>query len=82
MLLLMLTGWDYVSELRPPTGLLFIPQVIYEYGEPRWNDMDSGKLNNPPELCDNSTRSNLVAKQEGNGTEKRWILPTNYLFSY
>jgi hypothetical protein len=22
-------GRDYVSELRPPTGLLFIPQMIY-----------------------------------------------------
>jgi hypothetical protein len=25
---------DYVSELRPPTGLLFIPRVICETGEP------------------------------------------------
>jgi hypothetical protein len=22
---------DYISELRPPTGLLLIPQVIYEH---------------------------------------------------
>jgi hypothetical protein len=29
-MLFMSTGWDYVSELRPPTGLLFIPK-IYEY---------------------------------------------------
>jgi hypothetical protein len=27
---------DYVSELRPPTELLFIPRVICEHGEPRW----------------------------------------------
>jgi hypothetical protein len=33
-------GWDYVSELQPPSGLLFIPQMIYEHGEPRWNDTD------------------------------------------
>jgi hypothetical protein len=26
-------GWGYVSELRPPKGLSFFPQVIYEYGE-------------------------------------------------
>jgi hypothetical protein len=39
----MLVGRDYVSELRPPTGLLFIPQMIYESGEQRWNDIDSGK---------------------------------------
>jgi hypothetical protein len=33
----------YVSELRPPTGLVFIPLVIYEYGEPRRNDIDRGE---------------------------------------
>lgn len=25
---------DYVSKLRPPKGLLFMPQVIYELGVP------------------------------------------------
>jgi hypothetical protein len=29
-------GWDYVSELWPPSGLLFIPQVMCEHGEPWW----------------------------------------------
>jgi hypothetical protein len=29
----MLMGLDYVSELQPPTGLLSIPQVIYEHGD-------------------------------------------------
>jgi hypothetical protein len=29
-------GWDYVSKLQPPTGLLFIPWVIREHGEPWW----------------------------------------------
>jgi hypothetical protein len=38
---------DYVSELRPATGLLFIPQVIYEYGKPRWNDTDRGNPKKP-----------------------------------
>jgi hypothetical protein len=42
LLLFMSMWWDDVSELRPPTGLLFIPQLIYEYGEPRWNDTDRG----------------------------------------
>jgi hypothetical protein len=32
MIMIMSMGRDYVSELRPPTGLLFIPQVIYEHG--------------------------------------------------
>jgi hypothetical protein len=27
-------GRDYVSELRSPTDILFISQVIHEYGEP------------------------------------------------
>jgi hypothetical protein len=27
-------GVKYFSELRPPTGLLLIPQVIDEYGQP------------------------------------------------
>jgi hypothetical protein len=27
-------------------GLLFIPQMIYVYGEPWWNDTDRGKLKN------------------------------------
>jgi hypothetical protein len=27
-----------VSEPRPLTGLLFIHQIMYEHGEPRWND--------------------------------------------
>lgn len=34
---------DYVSEVWPPTGSFFIPQKIYEDGEPRWNDTDMGK---------------------------------------
>jgi hypothetical protein len=42
----MLMGWDYVSELLPPMGLLFISQVIYEYGEPWWNDSDRVKPKN------------------------------------
>jgi hypothetical protein len=58
-------GWDYVSELRPPTGQLLIPQVTYEHREPWWNDIDNGKY-------DSSTwgpwqsykHEHLVAKQE------------------
>jgi hypothetical protein len=33
---LIMMGWDYVTELRPQAGLLFIPQVICEHGEPWW----------------------------------------------
>jgi hypothetical protein len=37
-------GWEYVSELQPPIGLLFILQMIYEYREPQWNDIHEGRL--------------------------------------
>jgi hypothetical protein len=41
-------GWDDVSELQPPTGILFIPQVIYEHGEPWWWYVHQGSLANLP----------------------------------
>jgi hypothetical protein len=41
-----LIGRDYVSELLPPTGLLFIPQMIHEYGKSWWNDFDRAKPKN------------------------------------
>jgi hypothetical protein len=37
-------GWDYVPELWPTAGLLFIPQMMYEYAEPWQNDIDRRKL--------------------------------------
>jgi hypothetical protein len=45
-LLFMSMVCDCVSELPPVAGLLFIPHAIYEHGEPRWNYIDRGKLNN------------------------------------
>jgi hypothetical protein len=37
-------------------GLLFIPQLIYEYGEPWWNDIGREiLLILPPELSGNPT---------------------------
>jgi hypothetical protein len=33
---LIMMGLDYVSELRPSTGLLFIPRVMCEHGVPWW----------------------------------------------
>jgi hypothetical protein len=35
--------WDYVSELLPPTGLVFISQVTYEHEEPVQNYIDRRK---------------------------------------
>jgi hypothetical protein len=54
LLLLMAMG---CSELRPSTGLLFIPQVISEHGEPRWNDTDRGKPKNLEKICPSATLS-------------------------
>jgi hypothetical protein len=49
---------QYVSELLPPTGLLFVLQVIHEHGEQRWSDIDRGKLLiRPLELSGNSGSS-------------------------
>jgi hypothetical protein len=49
---------DYVSELRPPTGLMFTSQVIYGRGKPWWDDDASwGKLLTcPPELWRSTSR--------------------------
>jgi hypothetical protein len=49
-------GVRLIYELLPPTGLLFIPQVIYDYGEPRWNCINRRKLLiHPPELFGSPT---------------------------
>jgi hypothetical protein len=54
MMTIMSMGLHYVSELHPTMGLLFIPKVIYEHGDPCWNDIDRGKLPiRPPELSGN-----------------------------
>jgi hypothetical protein len=49
-------GWDYVSELRPPTGLLFIPPMICVRGDPWGIDIRRGELPiRLPELSGNPT---------------------------
>jgi hypothetical protein len=35
-MMIMSMGWDYVSELGPPTDLLFVPQMMYEHGQTWW----------------------------------------------
>jgi hypothetical protein len=40
LMVIMSMGREYVSELRPPTCLLYIPQVIYEHGKPWSNHID------------------------------------------
>jgi hypothetical protein len=50
-------GRDDVSEARPLTGLLVIPKVIYEHGEPRWNDIDRGSITARRKTCPSATLS-------------------------
>jgi hypothetical protein len=57
-------GETNVFELRPLTGLLFIPQEIYEHGEPWWNGVDRGKVIRLPELSGNPT-SRVIWQQAG-----------------
>jgi hypothetical protein len=58
-------GWDYVSELQPPVGLLFISQVICEHEEKWLNDINRKNiLIRSPEISDNPNISHLVANQE------------------
>jgi hypothetical protein len=53
MIMIMSMG-ETVPELRPPTGLVFIPQLIHQHLEPRWNNIDRAKLRmRPPELSGN-----------------------------
>jgi hypothetical protein len=39
MIMILLMGLEYVSELRSPTDLFFIPQVIHGHGEPWLNNI-------------------------------------------
>jgi hypothetical protein len=71
--------WDYISELRPPPGPLFISWVICERGEPWWWWCRLGKT------PDSSTRALWQFYQErhlgqlGGMDEGVRILPFQYL---
>jgi hypothetical protein len=63
--MVMTMGWDCVSELRTPTGPLFIPQEIYEHGEPQWNGVERVKT---PDL---STRALYQSYQQSFGSKQK-----------
>jgi hypothetical protein len=70
--LLTMMGWDYVSELWPPTGLLFIPWVICEHGQPwRWCcRLEITPDSSTRELSGSPTSRHLVAsKRNGQMSE-------------
>jgi hypothetical protein len=70
--------------MRPPTGLFFIPWVIYEHGEPWWNNIDKGKLLiRPLELSGNSIRVETSSTKLGvTGERNDEFGITKYLCSY
>jgi hypothetical protein len=71
----------YVSELRPLTGLLFIPQMMCEHGEPWWNDTDRVKLQfRSPELSGNPASSHLVASRRNLAKEIMNLALEAFLF--
>jgi hypothetical protein len=49
--------WNSVSEPPSPAGLLFIRQMIYEYGEPQWHDTDRGNRRTRRKTCPSATLS-------------------------
>jgi hypothetical protein len=56
----------YMSELQPPVGLLFIPNLMkYEHRDPWWNDDDDRGilLIYPQELAGSPTSSYLIASR-------------------
>jgi hypothetical protein len=75
-------GWDYVSEPRTPTDLLFIPQMIYEHGEPWWDHHANREnlLTRIPELFGNPIKT-VIWEQLG-GTDKRSVFPCNHFCSH
>jgi hypothetical protein len=73
-------GLEYVSELRLPTGLLFIPQVIYEHGESLWNDTDREKSSFDHQRPLEILTSHLVAKQEELAKKMIHFAFAKYLF--
>jgi hypothetical protein len=46
-----------ISQKTTLNGMFFILQVIYKYGEPRWNYIDRGKQSN---LEKNPSQCNFV----------------------
>jgi hypothetical protein len=66
-------GREYISELRPPMGLLFIPQVIYEDGGPLWNDIDMIRLCKSYQQASSSKQEKLHGGNDEFGTRSIFV---------
>jgi hypothetical protein len=62
---MIITGWDYVSELLPLADIMFTSQMM-EYGERRSNDIDRENRRTLRKTCPNATLST---------TNPTWIDP-------
>jgi hypothetical protein len=77
-------GRDYVSELLPQKDLLFNPQMIHEYGEPRWKEIDGRKekLGEKPvavPLCPPQITNRLIqARTRASAVWSRWLNHLSY----
>jgi hypothetical protein len=58
---------ETVCKLRPLKGLLFIPQVVYKIGEPRWNDADRENRRTCRKTCITNTLSTTNPSWTGPG---------------
>jgi hypothetical protein len=70
--------WDSVSELQPLATLLFIRQIIYEYGHPGWNDSDRGNSKNAEVNLSKYHFVHHKFHMDWPGTEPVPILKLNY----
>jgi hypothetical protein len=78
--MIMPTEWSYVSELRPPTRLLFIPQVIYKQ-ENHGGIMTENWFVHQSSLAIIPAESSS-RKSGGTWRRKLWIWPPKYLCLY
>jgi hypothetical protein len=70
MMMMMSMACNYVPHLWPPVGLFFIPQVIYELGEPWRYDVNRGKLlSSTRALWQSYQQSHLVASRRNGQKE-------------
>jgi hypothetical protein len=77
-MMIMSVGWNYVSELRPPTGLFFVSQVIDEHGE-SWLESNSWFVRQSSLVIGYYQRSNLVASRRIRRNEWDLALRNNFI---
>jgi hypothetical protein len=73
--------WDESLWTAVTSELIVFPHVIYEHGEPWWNDINSGELLiRQPEFSGNLPAESSSRKSGGTGEGSDEFCLTNYLF--